>query len=140
MIFLWLACTIPSTDTAPPVPSIQSAAIACLPVESEWTATVELDAWSDGTTLFLTDGEFLEEHSLKLISASPDAAGEFWSLTLGIAGDPDDARNGSSSRFLCSDEVFYRFVVDLDGYAADCEGPAFAWPESVPTCPEAITE
>ncbi len=122
------------------MPSIQTAAVTCDPGLSEWSASVALDAWSDGSTLFLTDGALVEAHALKLVQAAPDESSEVWSITLDIVGDPDDARNGASSQLLCSEAVAHRLVVWMDQEAADCDGAAYDWPESVPECPDDLSE
>jgi len=127
---------MPPEGAAPLLAEIDSFAWECSPADRAWTAELHLSGWASSVDLWLTDGEFVEEHPLRLIIADPHAAWEVRGQSLEVVGDPDDARSGSSTRFLCSQAPSQRIVVFTGDEISDCwSSDQASWPEDTPSCP-----
>lgn len=130
-LLLLAGCRITPTGVAPDGPFFDGApglvglALTCDQDAARWDLRVETDAWSGTGELYMTeDGAVVERHTVRAVESAGDGSWDCIDASLGQAARPEEAAQGSTSRWLCREEadLSFLFVVsDTDGEAwTDC--------------------
>lgn len=141
-----LACggDLPPDDRVLPeltTPALDEVALACDVGESKWRLDATATSWTGGGHLYWTvDGEYVEKHYVRSISAAGDGSSDTLLLELSVAADWREVSSGSSTAFTCGQDPAWRLVIyDTEEAVADCraEGDEALWADQpdVPACP-----
>ncbi len=77
-----------------------------------WVFTAQTDAWTAGIAWWWTaDGEWIEAHLARSVEAAPDGTADEVRAELDIVSSRQDVSSGSSTAFVCADELSAVFEV-----------------------------
>jgi hypothetical protein len=105
--------------------TIDALVFGCDEKAATWTLEIDTEHWTAGGRLYMgTDANDLESHRVYSTSAASDGSSDHLELELGIVADFRDAEPGSTSAWLCSDQLDLSYLVTValaDGSdVADC--------------------
>ena len=125
-------------------PAIVAGTLECSLTEEEWVLSVETNSWAGGGNLLMTvDGEYVESHAVFSVGAASDGTYDKLSLSLAIKADWRDAIEGSSTAFLCAEDVAALFKLEsMEGDIVECayfgaDSALFDLSNSRSDCPDA---
>jgi len=110
--------------------------------DGEWVIDAETANWAGGITSWWTiDGSVVERHRIAVVESSPTGEWDRLRGVLGIVRDWREVRPGSSTSFLCAQEVSTVFWLENPlGARVQCQtrGPnpeLFESIDGAPACP-----
>jgi hypothetical protein len=112
----------------PEDPVLQAAEGACNSIDGLWTFRIQTRGWTGGARLYIArDSSSVEQHSLHSVEAAADGSWDCLIEELEVEEDWTLAQSGSSSQWLCSDEPFLSFMVQVDNPQGDAVADCAAW-------------
>jgi hypothetical protein len=103
-------------------PEIVASTLDCSLKDEEWFLSIETNSWAGGGVLLMTvDGMYVESHAVFSVGAASDGTYDNLSVTLAIMADWRDVSEGSSTAFLCAEEVAALFKLEsIEGELVEC--------------------
>lgn len=150
MLAFFSACTVLESKPLHDVPpQIQSIEFDCDPDSDTWTARVFADTWTNDGELIMATSERIEIHGMESIRAAPHGSSDELLAILSIAVNPDDAKSGSSTGFLCTNAIKTELSMRVGIFDFDSEEESDCWqwgpekdfsPWGYTTCEEVVLE
>jgi len=131
MLAFFSACTATLQDSTIDPPLITTVDFGCDNNTDEWSMRIFTTSWTNGGDVVMATDDRIEIHGVDSIRKSPGGQQDELLMLLRIEPDPDDAKSGSASGFLCTDEIRDQLALRLAiyTYESDLEGDCWQWGE-----------
>jgi len=127
MLAFFSACTNLESEREYAAPQIQSVEFDCDSDNDTWTARVFADAWTGDGELIMATADRIEIHGIESIRAAPQGSGDELLAILSIAVNPDDAKSGSTTGFLCTGAIKTALSMRVGIFDFDSEEESDCW-------------
>ena len=129
------------TAVTPAPPAVTASSLTCDLAAARWTLSLETSGWGSASSLWSSDGVYIEVRAVPSVAHAPDGTGESFLLTLTVVPDFRDLDLRTGTALPCGADPAVRVIVDdVDGAPVDCvdfPGSGLDWTtvEGAPPCP-----
>jgi len=127
MLAFFSSCKTAQTANTFDPPRLLASSLECNRELDDWTARAFTDTWTDGGELVLATPNRIEIHPLDSVRAAPLGEGDELLVHLSISADPEQARSGSKTGFLCSEAQTEALSIRLSVFDFESEVESDCW-------------
>ena len=127
MLVFFSGCTEVVQDRTIEDPVIASIDFDCEPDSDEWSMRIFTTSWTNGGDVVMATEDRIEIHGIDSIRKSPDGQEDELLLLLRIEPNPNDAKSGRASGFLCTTEIREQLSLRAAIYTHESETESDCW-------------